>query len=68
MVDCLLLSFPPRKVVKDFLEHVVASFAVGQGLVVESDAVQDHVLGQGVQVVRDDVAAAVDRAPGRGPP
>ena len=58
----------PRQVVEDLLQHVVAGLAVGQGLVVQADAVQDHVLGQGVQVFGDDVAAAVDQRPARGPP
>ena len=51
---------------EDFLEHVVAALAVGEGLVVQAHAVQHDVRGECVEVVGDDVAAAADQSAGAG--
>ena len=45
-------------------EHVRTGHAVGKGLVVQADPMQDHVLGQREQVFRDHIIATVNRAPG----
>ena len=59
-----LLPAAAGEVVEDLLQDVVPLLAVGEGLVVEADAVQDDVGGEGVEVVGDDVPPAAEKSPG----
>ena len=48
----------------DFTEDIRAGHAVGKGLVVKADPMQDHVLGQREQVFGDHIIATVNERPG----
>src|SRR5215468_10050052 len=55
-----------RDVLEDLRDHVIGGLALGLGLVRHQDAVAQNVMGDGLDVVRRDVAAALQQRLGLG--